>query len=375
MTSHRRAVCRVRQWSTGAGLAAAAAAMMGLASAPAAQADDLSTDIGLLDTAQTDIAEAFSLSGQTQADAGIFPELEAIQTPLLSSDNSLVSGFGEALFNGPDQQLAQASDAFLSAAETLSSDTTNLTALGDYASAGFQVDGAIFGEIPSTVIGKLTDQIFDIGGFDSTGAGAATDLATSASSTSATPDDVVGQTLAAAGSDNQYDPAVFDYSSDPSNLFSPVYTIQPTGPEDVEVTDATGDVYGTQDFTISDFGIPVDTFTGNVEYSPVSSPLDPFGNPYVEDINVAGVPGTLLPENTGFLVEEFGAGYGNVLEESMNAAGTSTTVGDFLLTPFGDENITPIVDFLLNYTGGPLTDATSTVDPSVFADLLSSIGL
>jgi hypothetical protein len=104
----------------------------------------------------------------------------------------------------------------------------------------------------------------------------------------------------------------------------------------------------------------------------VSSPLDPFGSPYVEDINVAGVPGTLLPENTGFLVEEFGAGYGNVLEESMNAAGTSDTVGDFLLTPFGDENITPIVDFFLNYTGGPLADAAGAVDPSAFADLLSS---
>lgn len=188
-----------------------------------------------------------------------------------------------------------------------------------------------------------------------------------------TPDDVVGQTLAAASSGNQYDPAVFDYSSDPSNVFSPVYTITPTGPEDVEVTSATGDVYGTQDFTISELGIPVDTFTGNVEYSPVSSPLDLFGNPYVEDINVAGVPGTLLPENTGFLIEEFGSGYGNVLEESMNTAGTDVTVGDFLLTPFGDENITPIVEFLLNYTGGPLTDAAGAVDPSSFADLLSSL--
>jgi hypothetical protein len=41
---------------------------------------------------------------------------------------------------------------------------------------------------------------------------------------------------------------------------------------------------------------------------------------------------------------------------------------------FGDENITPIVDFLLNYTG-TLPEAASTVDPSAFADLLSSIGL
>lgn len=184
--------------------------------------------------------------------------------------------------------------------------------------------------------------------------------------------DTTDDVLAAASTDNQYDPAVFDYSADPTNVFSPVYTITPTGPEDVTVTDASGDVYGTQDFTLSEIGIPVGTFTGNVEYSPTSSPLDLFGNPYVEDINVAGVPGTLLPENTGFLVEEFGAGYGNVLEESMNAARTSDTIGDYILTPFGDDNITPIVDFLLNYTGTPLTDAAGAVDPSSLADLLSS---
>jgi hypothetical protein len=190
-----------------------------------------------------------------------------------------------------------------------------------------------------------------------------------------TPDDIIGQALAAASTDNQYDPAVFDYSADPTNLFSPVYTISPTGPEDVTVTDASGDVFGTQDFTISEIGFPVGTFAGNVEYSPVSSPLDIFGSPYGENIDVAGVPGTLLPENTGFLVEEFGGGYGNVLEESFNAAGTSATVGDYILTPFGDENISSIVNFLLNYTGTPLTDAAGAVDPSSFADLLSSIGL
>lgn len=175
----------------------------------------------------------------------------------------------------------------------------------------------------------------------------------------------------AASSGNQYDPAVFDYSQDPSNLFSPVYTIAPTGPEDVTVTDASGDVFGTQDFSISTFGIPLDTFTGNVEYSAVSSPLDLFGNPYGEDINVAGVTGTLLPENTGFLVEEFGGGYGNVLEESMNDAGTSATVGDYLLTPFGDENITPIVDFFLNYTGSA---AAAPADDFGLSSLLADLG-
>jgi hypothetical protein len=182
---------------------------------------------------------------------------------------------------------------------------------------------------------------------------------------------------AAASSGNEYDPAVFDYSSDPSNLFAPVYTIQPTGPEDVEVTTAaTGEVYGTQDFTISSLGIPVDTFSGSVDYTPLSgtglSFLSGELGGYGENITTLGSPGTLLPETTGFLIDEFGLGYGNVFEESMNSAGTSATVGDFVLTPFGDDNITPIVDLFLP---PGITDVAGAVDPSSFADLLSSIGL
>jgi hypothetical protein len=139
-------------------------------------------------------------------------------------------------------------------------------------------------------------------------------------------------------------------------------------------TDASGDVIGTQEFTLSYFGIPLDTFNGGVEYSPVSSPLDPFGNPYVEDLSTAGVPGTLLPENTGFLVEEFGGGYGYLTDLAMNSTGTSDTVGDFVLTPFGPDNITNLVNDFLNFAGSA-TDSASAVDPSSFVDLLSSIGL
>jgi hypothetical protein len=193
-----------------------------------------------------------------------------------------------------------------------------------------------------------------------------------------TADDVIGQTLAAASTANQYDPAVFDYSADPSNLFWPVYTITPTGPEDVEVTDASGDVFGTQDFTISELGFPVDTFSGSVEYTPLTGTGLAFISGelggYSETITTLGSPGTLLPESTGFLIDEFGLGYGNVFEESMNSAGTSATIGDFILTPFGDENITPIVDLFLPQGVG-ITDAAGAVDPSSFADLLSSIGL
>ena len=197
---------------------------------------------------------------------------------------------------------------------------------------------------------------------------------------------MVGMATAHADTD---DPAVVPYSPDPSSVFSPVYTITPTGAEDVSVTDGAGDVFGTQDFTISELGFPVDTFTGNVEYTP--TPFDEatglsgilsqlgqdFGLPggYSEEITTLGGTGTVLPdEPTSFLISEFGFGYGNVFEESMNTAGTSATVGDFVLTPFGDENITPIVDLFLPQGVG-ITDAVGAVDPSSFADLLSSIGL
>jgi hypothetical protein len=197
---------------------------------------------------------------------------------------------------------------------------------------------------------------------------------------------MIGMATAHADTD---DPAVVPYSPDPSNVFSPVYTITPTGAEDVSVTDGAGDVFGTQDFTISELGFPVDTFTGNVEYTP--TPFDAaagssgilsqlaqelgLSGGYSEEIFTSGGTGTVLPaEFTGFLIDEFGFGYGNVFEESMNTAGTSTTVGDFILTPFGNENITPIIDFLMNITG-TLPEATTAVDPSAFGDLLSSIGL
>jgi hypothetical protein len=184
---------------------------------------------------------------------------------------------------------------------------------------------------------------------------------------------MIGLATATGAHADEYDPAVFDYSADPTNIFSPVYTITPTGPEDVISTDASGDVVGTQEFTVSYFGIPLDTFTGGVDYSPVSSPLDPFGSPYVEDISTTGVPGTLLPENTGFLVEEFGGGYG-YLTDVANITGTSDTVGDYILTPFGPDNITSLVNEFLNFAGS-VTDSASAVDPSSFIDLLSSVGL
>lgn len=356
MASNHRTSFRVRQWSTGAGLAAAAA-MIGMSNAHADAGDQfpVNTDLGQAD-------QVLTYDQPILSSATVPPQFETAlseQTAILSNALTTLNhaealqgsaGAAQELYSGADELFRTASVAFEPASATfaeLPSTSTEYNLL----LPDLQLIGATY---DLSFVDSLS-QIFGLGGPVPTGAAADS-----------------AATLATA---NQYDPAVFDYSADPTNVFSPVYTITPTGPEDVSVTDASGDVFGTQDFTISELGFPVDTFTGGVEYSPVSSPLDIFGSPYVEDINVVGVPGTLLPENTGFLVEEFGGGWGNVLEEAMNSTGTSATVGDFLMTPFGTENLTPIVDFFLNYTGGPLTDAAGAVDPSSVVDLLSSIGL
>jgi hypothetical protein len=200
--SRHRTTGQARLWAGGLSTAAAAAAMIGMASAPAAFADDgsLATDIGLLDSAATNVTDGFNVWTQAYGEAPpssadltqAITQFEADQTPLLSSDNSLLSGLGEALFNGPDQQLAQASDTFLSAAEAYAADpsTTNGT---DTASASLQFDDSLlFDSGPANLIGQIIDQALHLGGSD-TASAAATDLATSAS---ATPDDVIGQAIA-----------------------------------------------------------------------------------------------------------------------------------------------------------------------------------
>jgi hypothetical protein len=349
--SNRRTTGQARLWAVGTGMAAAAAAaaVIGMGTA---HADDGSvpTDIGLLNTAQADIAEAFSLNGQTP-DTGFFPELEAIQTPLLSSDNSFVSGFGEALFNGPDQQLAQTSEAFLAAAETLSSDTTNLTALGDYASTGFQVTDAIFGEIPSTLIGKLTDQIL---GYDIASPGAATDLAASASSAAATPDDVIGQ-------------AITDLNQSTTLLD----------------TASTADL-GTRsaDLLSNSEELPAQLDTGLTEIASFQDQLSASDQALLVGVDeqLLTAAQNLLPADQGFIAADQA---GELSTNSVTSADLSLLGAD--LNVLGAAIYADGATLFAAFTGGldpssaadiaSSLDPATAVDPSIFADLLSSIAL
>jgi hypothetical protein len=189
---------QARRCSVGFGIAVgavAAAAMIGVASAPAAHADPVdvstSTDLGLLDAAAADMTEAndvlHNLPGVVVVDlfggisnaADVIDQFEAIQAPLLSSDNSFFSGLGHVLFDYPDQQLNQASDAFLSAVQSFAADPSSLTGF-DVSLAGFQYTGTVlFDSLLPNVVGEVIDQLFGLEGPDAVG-GSAADVAASA---------------------------------------------------------------------------------------------------------------------------------------------------------------------------------------------------
>ncbi|MGA8546078.1 MAG: hypothetical protein WB785_12575 [Mycobacterium sp.] len=165
--------------------AGVATVLLNMTGAPAAHADDgsLATDIGLLNSAETNLTDALNVLSQVSGGASGIPaslpdltsQFEAIQTPLLSSDNSFLSGLGDVLFNGPDQQLAQSSDAFLVAAEAFAADPTSSINQLDTVSTAFQYDDSLlFGALPADVVGKIIDQLL---GFD-IAANAGADLAT-----------------------------------------------------------------------------------------------------------------------------------------------------------------------------------------------------
>jgi hypothetical protein len=358
-----------------AGAAALTAAIFGLACDPAAHADTpdpfLSDDAAasfmtlsisdavagrVLPSAYESLLDQQTAIGQNAVNA--LSDAEAIQSTAIN--NGDLDGVGGYLYGQADAYFANAANelgAAVSALEATPNDAINVY-IGD-----FEVESA-------TNDLNFLDQVapyLGIGDTSSAVAGAADAASTGTALT---------EPLAAAATGNADDPASFVYSADPTNIFSPVYSIAPTGAENVISTDASGDVVGTQEFTVSELGFPVDTFTGGVEYSP-GDPSNPlallFGNPYVEDVSTLGASGTLIPDNTGFLVTQFGGGYGFELEEA-NITGTSPVVGDFLTTPFGPENVTNFVNEFLNFAGS-VTGTASAADPSSLVDLLASIGL
>jgi hypothetical protein len=355
MTGNRITVHRVRQWSSGAGLAAAAAAVIGMGTA---HADDLSTDIGLLNSAETNVTDAFNVWTQAYGEAPpssdtltqLITQTEAIQTPLLSSDNSLLSGLGESLFNGPDQQLAQAGETFLSAADAYAADPSTATGL-DAASASLQFDESLlFTSLPSNVVGEVVDEVLHLGGSDIFGA-AATDLASSAS---ATPGDVIGQAI----SDVNQSATLLDTAS-------------------------TADL-GTRSAELlsNSEELPAQLDTGLTEIASFQDQLSASDQALLVTVDEQLVTAAqnLLPADQGFIA----ADQAGELSTNSVASADLTLLGadlDVLGTALYADGATLFAAF----TGGldlsaaadlaSSIDPATAIDPSIFADVLSSIGL
>jgi hypothetical protein len=151
MSSDRRASRRVRRWTASAGLAAAAAAMIGAAGAPAARADAIDD---LLVQSEGDINDAATI--YSGIDASLLPaqlgtniggEVSALQSEadLVSQIQSQQDSLPEALQSGSqlvgaDNQLATASGDLLSAVNAY----VNAADAGDYAT-GATLSGEVTG--------------------------------------------------------------------------------------------------------------------------------------------------------------------------------------------------------------------------------------
>jgi hypothetical protein len=355
MTSIHRASCLVRQWGSGAGLAAAAAAVIGMGTA---HADDLSTDIGLLNSAETNVTDAFNVWTQAYGEAPpssdtltqLITQTEAIQTPLLSSDNSLLSGLGESLFNGPDQQLAQASDTFLSAADAYAADPSTTTGL-DAASASLQFDESLlFTSLPSNVIGEVIDQVLHLGGSDIASA-AATDPATSAS---ATPDEVIGQAIA----DLNQSTALLDAAPTAELSARQADTLASSENLNTELVSPLSQMATLQ----GEFSAADQTYLANADEQLVSAAAN------------------MLSADQGFVAADQA---GELSGSSFNSADLTLIDGALGLLS-ADFNVGGAELFAL-FTGGldpssaadlaASLDPATAIDPSIFADVLSSIGL
>jgi hypothetical protein len=361
MTRNRRTVRRIRRWSAGAGVTAAAAAVIGMSTAPAALADDgsLPTDIGLLNSAATNVTEGFNVWTQAYGEAPpssadltqAITQFEADQTPLLSSDNSLLSGLGESLFNGPDQQLAQASDTFLSAAEAYAADPSSATGL-DAASASLQFDDSLlFDSAPANLIGEVIDQVLHLGGSD-TASAAATDLATSAS---ATPDDVMGQAIA----DLNQGAAVLDAAPTAELSARQADILADSANLNTELASPLAQMATLQD----SLSAADQTYLANADEQFVTAAANMLSadQAFVAADQAGDLSGSSLNlTDLGLLDGALG-----LLSADFNVGGAEL----FALFTGGLDTTSSAADL-----AGSLDPATA-MDPSIFADVLSSIGL
>ena len=141
------------------------------------------------------------------------------------------------------------------------------------------------------------------------------------------------------------DHGMLDSSSDQSNLFSQLLSIVQPGrvPQDATMTNASSDVFRTQASPSRRSVFRWTRSPGMSSTAPCPFPSTYSAAPTSRTSMWRASLGPCCPRHR-FLSRRVWVGIRQRLKESMNAAGTDVTVGDFVLTPFG-WNITPSLTF------------------------------
>jgi hypothetical protein len=188
---------RSRRAVGGVGFLAAGAAVAALIGAGAARADDAGTvsatdALGFLDSAATDLTDNKDLlstavvpdswqstltldTGLADTLLGVADKSEGFQDPLLTSHDTVVAETANVLFSGPDQQFAQASDAVLSADKAFVADPSSPTTDFGLIGPDFQMFSATFDQIGPDHLAAFADQLLGLGGTGDSAAAAAAD--------------------------------------------------------------------------------------------------------------------------------------------------------------------------------------------------------
>jgi hypothetical protein len=359
MISNRR-VDRPRR-AVGVGVvvvgAAAAAALTG---AGAARADDTGTvsatdALGFLDSATTDLTDAkdllstavvpdsllLTLVAETRTDnvlLALADKSEGVQDPLLTSHDTVLAQTANVLFSGLDQQFAQASEAGLSADKAFVADPSPTTGYESLLPADFQMLSAELDLAVSDALAHLADQLLGLDGTGDSAAAAAAD----------TPAAVLDQATAAA------------------NQGTAALDAAPTA----DLSARQADILSTQVLDGTEFDKLFADITSMQDLLNSTDQASLAGS--VDEQVVSASQGMLSADQAFVAADKAGDLNSNgLLPVDWTVAGADINALGAVFNAFG-------ATLFDAFTGGPDTssaaDVASAVDPSIFADTLSSIG-
>jgi hypothetical protein len=359
-----------RVWGVGMGMAAAAAAAA--IGAATAHADDTSPLVVLGD-AQSALIDAnqvlgqIDVSGLTGDEAGVGPgittlidtqdhaltaldKLDSAESAILSVDNGSLSNFISPLFTNLDQQWDQTAEALLGADQSIASAVSG-GSFADILAAQFEALAPDAQLVSDSFQSIPTDWIGSLFGAGSSATEAASELTSSAA---ATPDDVIGQAI----TDLNQGTTVLDTAS-------------------------TADL-GTRsaDLLSSQEGLPSQLDVDLTQLASLQDQLSANDQTFLAGVDeqMVSAAQNILTADQAFVAADRA---GDLSSSGFTSADWSLAGADFnFLGAFLEADGAGI---LATLTGGfdPASaadlaaslDPATVVDPSIFTDLLSSIGL